>query len=276
MGNHENVSTEALAWMRSLPMNMQTNQPTTLIIAECYTTSKSWNKLQAWLEKQRWVELEFIRHAFMSRALRGEELPDAAKTEWEQALKSAGGQKQSLVMLLKLAAQWNWMNEGEDLLWTMVNRFPQEKWAPQALTQALFAGGQTRSLMQLFNQELKKTPSSITAKNNLAMIALLLDAKELKPYDLAREVYQQAPTNSAFAATYAYSLYRQGKSPEALKVMQQLKPADLDRPSIAGYYGLILKATGSGAKARPYLDLSSKSPLLPEERQLFTQAKAGT
>jgi predicted Zn-dependent protease len=268
--------TDALAWLRSLPMNMQTNQPTTLLVAECYTASKDWLGLHDWLAKQHWGELEFIRHALMSRALRGQELPDTAKTEWEKALKSANGQKQSLVMLLRLAAQWKWVNEGEDLLWTIVNRFPQEKWATQALTQTLFAGGQTRSLMQLFNQELKRTPSDLAAKNNLAMIALLLDAKELKPHDLAREVYQQAPTNSSFAATYAFSLYLQGKKADALKVMQQIKPQDLESPSVAGYYGIILKATGGGANAGVYLEKASKAALLPEERKLFAQAKTGT
>jgi len=266
---------DALAWLRSLPMNTQTNQPATLLVAECYTATKDWRGLHAWLEKQHWAELEFVRHAFMTRALRGQELADTAKTEWEQALKSANSQKQSLVMLLRLAAQWNWVNEGEDLLQTIVNRYPQEKWAAQALTQTLFKGGQTRSLMQLFKQELTRTPSDLSAKNNLAMTAMLLDAKELKPHDLAREVYQQAPTNSSFAATYAFSLYLQGKKAEALKVMQQIKPKDLESPSIAGYYGIILKATGGGANAGVYLDKASKAALLPEERKLFAQAKAG-
>jgi predicted Zn-dependent protease len=267
---------DALAWLRTLPLNMQTNQPATLLIAECCTTMKDWKGLHAWLEKQRWAEMEFIRHAFMSRALRGQQLTDTAKTEWELALKSGNAQKQSLVMLFRLAAAWNWVNEAEDLLWTIVNRYPQEKWATRTLTLALLEGGQTRSLMQLFNQELKRTPSDLAAKNNLASIALLLDAKELKPYDLAREVYQQVPTNSSFAATYAFSLYQQKKSAEALKVMQQLKPQDLEIPAIAGYYGIILKAAGDGANARIYLDKTAKARLLPEEQKLFTRARAGT
>jgi predicted Zn-dependent protease len=271
----KNSPESALTWLHSLPANMQTNQPTTMLIAEYYAASKNWRALNTWLEKQRWAELEFVRHAFMSRAFRGLELPDTAKTEWEQALKSANGQKQSLVMLLRLAAQWKWVSEGEDLLWTIITRYPQEKWASQTLAQTLFAGGQTRSLMQLFNQELKATPANLSAKNNLAMVALLLGDKTLNPYDLAREVYQQAPTNSSYAATYAYSLYLQGKSNEALKVMQKVKPSDLDNPSIAGYYGIILKATGSRANAKVYLNKASKARLLPEEQKLFTQAKAG-
>jgi hypothetical protein len=267
---------DALAWLRSLPIHTQTNQPTTLMVAECYMASKDWRGLRAWIEKQHWAELEFLRHAFMSRALRGQEMADSAKGEWEQALQSANAQKQGLVMLVRLAAQWHWATEEEDLLWTIVNRYPQEKWAVHSLTQALFVGGRTRSLLQLFSQELKRTPSDIIAKNNLAMTALLLDAKEVNPCDLARDVYKQAPTNSSFAATYAYSLYVQGQKTEALKVMQQIKPKDLENPATAGYYGLILKATGSGAKARVYLELTSKGNLLPEERKLFTQAMAGT
>ena len=266
----------ALSWLRSLPITTQTNQPTTLLVAECYETSKDWDGLHSWLGKQHWAELEFIRHALMSRALDGQELTTTARTEWEQALKAANGQKQSLVMLLRLAAQWNRVNDAQDLLWTIVNRYPQEKWATHALTQELFADGQTRSLMQLFKQELNGAPADLTVKNNLATVALLLDARELEPYSLARDVYQQAPTNPAYATTYAFSLYEQGKSADALKVMQQIKPQDLDRPAIAGYYGLILKAAGNGAKARPYLDWSSKATLLPEERKLFAQAKIGT
>ena len=40
-------------------------------------------------------------------------------------------------------------------------------------------------------------PSSLAIKNNLAFVALLLDAQEFKPHELAREVYKLAPTNSA-------------------------------------------------------------------------------
>jgi hypothetical protein len=57
--------------------------------------------------------------------------------------------------------------------------------------------------------------------------------------------------------------------------MQQLPPKALEDPSIAGYYGLILQATGDRAKARAYLQWASKAKLLPEEQKLFERAKAG-
>jgi tetratricopeptide (TPR) repeat protein len=237
---------------------------------------KQWDKDQAWLDHQHWREMEFLRHALLSRALREQRLMDSAKAEWQQALKSANGQRQSLTMLLTLCGQWNWVSEGEDLLWTIVDRFPQEKWATRALAETLLIGGQTRPLLRLFDLELKRSPDDLAAMNNLASVALLLDAKEVKANDLALQVYQKAPTNSAFAATYAFSLYRLGKSSDALKVMKQIKQKDLDVPAIAGYYGLILKASGDTAGARAYLDKAVKTRLLPEEQRLFAQARTGT
>ena len=130
--------------------------------------------------------------------------------------------------------------------------------------------------MMLYRQELKRSPENLGAKNNLAMTAFLQQAIELKPHDLAREVYQKAPTNSAYASTYAFSLHLQKKDAEALKVMQLLPPKDLENPSVAGYYGLVLKATGYPDKAKVYLQWASKAQMLPEEKKLFDRAKAGT
>ena len=267
---------DALTWLRSLPANMQTNQAVEVLVAECCTMLKDWHGLQSSVEKQNWAELEFMRHAFLSRALRGQDLADSSKAEWELALQAAKGQLTPLRMLFRLAAQWNWESEGEDILRTIVNRYPDEKSAEQMLIQALYATGQTRSLMQLFSMESQRVPSDLSTKNDLAMTAMLLNAQELKPYDLAREVYQKSPANASYVSTYAFSLYLQKKNAEALKLMQTLKPQQLQDPSIAGYYGLILKATGDRARARTYLNwASSKGHLLPEEKKLFNQAKAG-
>jgi len=266
---------EALAWLQTLPANVRTNQSVELLVADCHNLLRDWRGLKNQLQDQNWGELEFLRHAFLSRALRGQELMDSAKAEWELTVKAADNRKEKLTMLLRLVAQWGWLSESEEVLWAIVKRYPGENWAVQALTQVFLAGGRTRSILQLYNQELKRNPADTTARNNVAITALLLDAQELKPHDLAKEVYQKSPTNSSFISTYAFSLYVQDKYGEALKVMQQIKPQELQTPEIAGYYGLILKATGDREKAKVYLNWSSKARLLPEEKKLFERAKAG-
>ncbi len=270
--------TETLAWLRSQPMSSQTNMPVALLTAECQTMLGDWRGLKDSLKPQNWAELEFIRHALLARSLRGQELTAAASGEWDLALKTANGQEQSLTMLLRLTAAWKWQTESEELLWTIVNQYPAEKWAFLALNQVLYVNGRTRPMMMLCSQELKRTPSDLDLKNNLAMTALLLDAKELNPHALAREVYLQAPTNAACISTYAFSLHLQKQDTEALKVIERLTPQQLQDPSLAGYYSLILQATGNKAKARSYLDLTlaSKTLLLPEEKEMFNRAKAGT
>ena len=225
------------------------------------------------MEKGNWGELESARHAFKARAFRGQGLSDAAKEEWGQAVQAASGQEARLGMLLRLAAQWSWLNEGEDILWSIVNEHPNEEWACQALARALFVSGQTRSLMQLYSRQATRSPSDLAAKNNVAITALLLDAQELKPRQMALDLYHESPTNSSFAATYAFSLYQQGKIAEALKVLDLLDPRQLETASVAPCYGLLLEATGNRMEAKRYLDLALKFQLLPEERKLVDNAR---
>lgn len=265
---------DALGWLQSLPPETQTNQPAALLAAQCQLQLQDWKGLQNSLQNQTWPdELEFERHALLARALREQNLEEASVAEWQLALKGAYEKKAPLSSLFRLTVQWKWHSEAEQILWTIVNTYPEEESAAQSLRDALISGGRTRPLMQLFSIEQRRNPSNLSLKNDLAMVALLLDAQELKPNELAREAYQQEPTNSSYASTYAFSLYLQGKPADALKVIQQLKPEDLADPGVAGYYGLILKANGDLAGAKTYLNLSSKAQLLPEEQALFDQAR---
>jgi cytochrome c-type biogenesis protein CcmH/NrfG len=264
-----------LTWLRSLPMDTQTNQPTALLIAQCLSIKQDWPGLQAWIQKQDWGGMDFLRHAYLAQTLQGQDLAATSETEWQKAVSLANNQKPSLVMLLRLAAQWKWESKGEDILWAIVNKYPDEQWANEALTQILFTSGRTRPLMMLYGQQLKQDLSDFSVENNLAMCALLLDAQEMKPHELALSLFKKDPTNPSYLSTYAFSLYSQKKYAEALKVIEQLTPDQLKKPSIAGYYGIILKANGHPAQAKIYLNLATQSKLLPEEKKLFIQAESG-
>jgi Flp pilus assembly protein TadD len=266
---------EALAWLRTLPSAIETSQPVALLEAECRATLRDWAGLDSSLERQTWGEMDFTRRAFRSLALRELRLSEAAKTEWASAVKAGEGRQERLVMLLRLAAQWNWPAETEEILWAIFNGYPGEKWAGSALSTALHAQGRTQSLMTLFSKQLAANPADLDAKNNLATVALLRNAPEHRPHELAREVYEKDPKNASYAATYAYSLHVLGKNAEALQVMEQLNPDELEMPMVSGYYGLLLKASGDTAKAKKYLEISSKAVLLPEEKEIFDKAKAG-
>ncbi len=262
------------AWLLTLPPNIRTNPPVPIIQAECFMAAKDWAGAAAFLEKLDWGDMECLRLAYRARALRSQNLEAAAKGEFSKALKASENRPEKLSVLLNLTSAWNWPAEREDVLWAIVNRYPAEAGAAQALAGLLFAGGKTRSLLTLLSQQAALAPDDVGRKNNLAAVALLLNATEKKPHDLALEVYEKGKTNAFYASTYAFSLYLQQKPAEAVKVMAQLKPEQLDEPAVAGYYALALAATGDAAKAKRYFALAEKARLLPEEAALFRKASA--
>jgi tetratricopeptide (TPR) repeat protein len=265
----------ALAWMKTLPPATRTNLPVPMIEADCYMAAKDWTTLQTNLVAQNWADLDCLRRACLARADRELGLAASGKTEWLAAMKGAEKRHNLLVQLLTATRGWNWPQEQEDVLWAIANRFPKDQLAVQALTSRFYSSGKTRSLLTLFSLQLQNNRTNLAFMNNLAVTAMLLEAWEKKPHELARTLYQQGSTNSAFVSTYAYSLLVQRKAGEALKTIEQLSAQQLEDPAIAGYYGLILQANGQREKAKKYFDLGLKAKLLPEERKLFDRARAG-
>jgi tetratricopeptide (TPR) repeat protein len=268
----QTTPTETLAWLQGLPPQMQTNQPGAMLIAQNLMAIKNWAGLELALDKKNWGDLDFSRHAFLARAMRELNLGGTSDAEWALALKDADASKSEQIMLFRMAAEWNWVDEAEQILWTIVNRYPEEQWAAPMLRQALTVGGRTRPLMQLLVTMSKRQPNDLGVKNDLATVAMLLEAQELSPFDTAREVYEKDSKNPSYITTYAFSLYQQKNYAEALKVMQQLPPKFFEIPAVAGYYGLMLKANGDTAKAKAFLELAAKAQSLPEEKKLIESA----
>lgn len=264
--------TNTLAWLQSLPLQTQTNQPTALWISECQMQLRDWPALQSTLKNQDWQNLEFLRSAILARCFQEQNQAASASAEWGVALRIASNQKASLISLFRLVAEWRWRNEAEEVLWMIVNRYPEEKWAPPALAQALITSGRTLPLMKLFDTLYKRAPQDLENMNNLAFVSMLLDAQEVNSFELAKEVYSKMPQKPAYASTYAYALYLHKQYSEALNVIEKLTPKELENPANAGYYGLILKANGNTQKAQTYLRLALKGSLFPEETKLFQQA----
>ncbi len=264
---------DAKAWLGSLSPGITTNLPVSLVMADACVAGAKWSELQAFLGPQDWAELDYLRMAYLCRALREQGLSSAARAEWSKALKAAEGRLDRLESLQLQTANWVWVPELEEVLWQIVNRFPAEKRAVKVLLDLLTLAGKTRSLLTLYAQEVRLDPGNLAIKNNLASIALLLNSSEHRPHELAREVYERQRDNPVFVTTYAYSLHLLKRSSEALALMNQLKPEDLEQPGIAGYYGLLLSAAGERTKAKAYFERSAQARLLPEEVELFKRSR---
>ena len=261
---------ETFNYLQTLPPTLQTNLPVTMVVADAFMAMTNWTGLQKHVETQNWADFEYLRLCFTARASRKLELLTASKAEWAKALLASEGRLDRLQALQRVLVNWNWVPELEDVLWMVVNRYPDEKSAVQGLSNLLYVQGKTRSLLTLYAQEFRLSPDNLAIKNNLASVALLLDAVEHQPHKLAREVYEAQKENPIYVATYAYSLHLQGKTDEALQLMSQLKPEYLENETLAGYYGLVLAESGDKEQAKKYMEIAAKARLLPEEKELFS------
>jgi len=171
-----------------------------------------------------------------------------------------------------LATKWGQEQAREDLLWRIAQRFPRDQWALRELERTYTLAGNTLGLNKVYSSMASYAPQNFVAQNNLAATSLLLKLNLPRTHELARELFTQHPEQAVIASTYAYSLYLQNRTREGLAVLQKLKPEDLENPSVALYYGILLTAVGEGNKASPYLRIAQDSSLLPEEKILLAEA----
>ena len=267
------AATNAIDWVKSLPAATQKEPPLPVVVASAYFSLARWRELEEQLNAGEWPERDFVRKALLTYAVRKQGGTDAAAAHWRDAVKLAGERPELLGSLAQMANGWGWTNETETTLWRAAKDFPKERWPLESLQNGFLRHRNTRGVLAVSALLLERQPTNIVAQNNWASLALLLNTNLPRAHEIARQVYDRGTNHFAFVSTYAWSLQVQGKSAEALKLMESLKPAELNDPSLAGYYGAMLVAAGQKEKARTYLDRTTGAPLLPEEAQMVAEAR---
>src|SRR4029079_1941967 len=92
--------------------------PVAPALADIYVTSKDWPALESWVRSTDWGAFNFLRHAYLCRALRGQGTKLGADQEWLAAQTGASASPRSLLALANTAAVWGWETETLDLLWS--------------------------------------------------------------------------------------------------------------------------------------------------------------
>ena len=263
----------AIAWVKQLPNEIISNKAIRLAIADCYVTANDPAGLTQWCGKADWGNLEYLRRAYLGWAarVRGDDL--TFQSEWNNALRAAGSKGQELFTLEQTAARWRWKEETENLLWQLTRDPDKQKAALTVLNQVYLEQGDTAQLYRVVSRLAEIRPDDPQVQNNLASLALLLNVDTEMANAIAERLYKSDPKNAVFASTYGFALYRRGKYQQAVAVMNQLNPSDLEQPAVAAYYAVFQLALGNKAKAAEYLGRSSGANLLPQEKALVEQAR---
>ena len=266
-------ATNALAWVQTRPAAFRLEPPVPIAVANAQATAGRWREMEETLRGQSWKEQEFVREALLAYAVRQQLETNVASVHWRDAVRLATPRPEQLATLAQMATGWRWTSEAEAVLWIAARQFPSERWPLDSLQNGYMQMRNTRGLFEVNELLLTRQPANAIVQNNWATLALLLQTNQTRAHQLAQQVYGPATNNPGFVSTYAYSLHVQGRTAEALALMEALPTKDLETPALASYYGVLLAAAGQGEKARLYLARAETLPILPEELLLVAGAR---
>jgi hypothetical protein len=264
-----NLAGPALAWMRSLPADIQAQQPAPTAIVNCLMALQEWAELQTFLKEPPWNEMEFFRQAFLALAAWQLKQDKTAETHWRSATSDAGERLRALIPLCDLARQWRRKAEYIEVLWMIADRFPTERWALVELDTIYQADANLRGLSRVYAAQLAYDPTNLVLRNNLAASGLLLGQNPAEIAVSFEPVWRAQTNHPAIVTTYAFALHRQGKTEEGLKLIEQLPADKLRLPAVATYYAVLLAESGRTNEAKPFVALARSVRLLPEEKALL-------
>jgi predicted Zn-dependent protease len=273
--NRHGMAKPALDWALALPGEIITSQPVPLAIAEAYSFLQDWPQLKAWVEGKDWGGEEFLRLAVYSHALYHLTPADRSSMEsqtvWKAALKAAKTRPAHLAAIAQLAEGWGYADFAAEAWWLIANGDENAKEALTALQRLYKSKQNSHGLLRVAKRALELNPADLVAANNCASLGLLLSG-DTSARRLASKLHKENPTNAIFSTTYAFALFTEGKTNDALKMMETLKEQQLRHPAVAAYYFVMLVENGSMERAHLFLSAANKAQLLPEEQQLLTTA----
>jgi thioredoxin-like negative regulator of GroEL len=272
MSAHE-MSREAVTWIQTLPKELLGKKLLPLNVSDAFLAAADWKGLEKFLRSSNWGPAEYLRAALLARALRELGRPEDSAQQWNDAVRQVNGRTEEIFLLAEMARKWGWEKDALDLLWLASEDPRKADQTLNTLYNIYAAKGDTHELYRVLLHLEELRPNEPAILNNIAQLSLLLNLNAERGHELARKVYEQNPRNADYASTYAFSLYRRGEMRKAVQAFADLPEADLRRPQIAAYYGMMLAAAGNFARAREFLDLGAKANLLPEERTLLDKAQ---
>jgi len=268
------LSLEGLEWATQRSPEVGATREIRPALAACHLALKHWDSVLelTGAEGEDWGGAEMMRHAFRARGLRelGHEL--LSRSEWQAAVNGAGRAEESHRRLAALAADWKWVAEEQQALRAATEKLPDPGWAIKRLNQQYFAEGNVESMRGLAVRMLQLDPDDENYQNDFALLSLLSAKETEKAQRIAHDLNRNHPENAAYASTYAFALHLNDRPREALEVLRRLPPAQLEDPSVAAYYAVILVANGELTAAQHYLRQAGNGQLLPQERELVVKA----
>ena len=274
--NENGLTGEVAKWIEKLPVEKLTSPPAAVAVADAYANVKNWMRLKRWTRKGMWGESDYLRLAYQAIATR-QSRQDNADTEfhalWRAAEQSTHDHPEREVVLARLASKWNLEKESEQLWLRVAEDPPMRREALDALRRLYRKTNDTERLYDVLQRLHDSSPNEAPITADLARLGLNLERNVEPSHELAKEAHDRAPNEANCAVTYAFSLYRLGRHPEALATIQGLPADQLRDPHAAVYAALLLADAGQIDTAKDYV-AAADDEIYPEEKVVLDEAKA--
>jgi predicted Zn-dependent protease len=274
--NQNNLALMVSEWTRTLPPDVMGHQPTCVAIADAYARSLEWERLKAYAEERTWSDLDYMRRAFMARALEHLDDADGAAQEWKDGISAASGRadaRQCLERMARAAINWGWNQRAEEVMWTLTTHHDCPRWVLEGLWSLCLERADTGILQKLAGIRVQADPKSVALRNTYAFFSLLIRSEDGNPHREAEKLFNENPGNATIAVTRGLSLFQKGNFAEAVKLTGGLSLEELQKPQIALYHAIFLTAVGETAKAAESLSVAQGWKMFAEEKTLLENAK---
>ncbi len=278
--NENGLAEDVVKWIDKLSKDELSFPPVSIAVAATYANTKNWSRLRRWTGTGSWGVSDYLRIAYQAIATRkshsrngGSEHTEFEKL-WRSAEQATEEQPERELDLARLASKWNLEKESEQLWMRVAKNPPMRREALDALRRLYRANDNLEKLYDTLQRlhESSATEAPITA--DLARLGLNVEQNTKESRDLAKEAYDRAPNELNCAVTYAFSLYRLGRSAEGLGIIQRLSPDQLHDPHAAVYVALLLADAGQIEGAKEYIAAAEAGKIYLEEKKLLDEAKS--
>ncbi len=269
--NANGKSADVLRWMEKLPAQKTAGPPAAIEVADALSKKKDWARLRRWTKGGDWGESEYLRLAYQAYA-RQQTRQEGSESLWHDAERACEENPEREIRLARLASKWNLPAQAEQL-WLRVAHDPLSRREALDSLFAIYRANNDLPNLYLTAMRLHETsPDEPLIAAEYARLSLLLDRNREEGRRVAKEAFDQSPTEPPCAVAEALFLNAEGRTADGIAILQKLPPEKLHDPRVALYLAVLLLNDGKPDAAREFIDEANSGFVFPEEKKLLEEA----
>jgi len=271
--NANGMSADVLRWMEKLPPEKTANPPAAIEVADAFSAQKNWAHLRRWTKGDDWGESEYLRLAYQAYARqRSRQEGTEADSLWHDAERACEENPEREIRLARLASKWNLPAQAEQL-WLRVAHDPLSRREALDSLFAIYRTNNDLPNLYLTAMRLHETsPDEPLIAAEYARLSLLLDRNRDEGRRVAKQAFDQAPTEPPCAVAQALFLNLEGRTADGIAILQKLPSEKLHDSRLALYLAVLLLNDGKPEAAHNFIDEANSGFVFPEEKKLLEEA----